>query len=141
LISLPDDARGALAVGWATVELDRAARELSHLLRPGAGFVEAPASVVLGARCRVGPAARDGDLQIVLLEPDTEGRLAATLARLGEGWAVAWQQSSGTATTTALAPGRALSAARPGPFGPERLVLGNQLAGAHRLLVVVPSAS
>ena len=132
MIALPEVADGAVAVGWATVELDRAARELSHLLAAGAGFSHAASSVILGARCRSAPAAEVG-LWIALLEPDTEGRLAGTLARNGEGWAATWvvPEESGT---------RALSAARPGPFGPERLLLTRSFSGTHRLVVeAVPS--
>jgi hypothetical protein len=137
--SLPDGAAGALAVGWATIELDRAASELSHLLEAGSGFRDAPASVILGARCRVGPAASDPDLRIVILEPATEGRLAATLARSGEGWAATWAEDQGRAAQGSTRT-PALSAARPGPFGDERLELDGPLAGPHRLIVdAVPS--
>ena len=137
--SLPDGAAGALAVGWATVESDRAASELSHLLEAGSGFSDAPSSVILGARCRVGRAAGDPDLRIVILEPATEGRLAATLARSGEGWAAIWTRDPGRAAP-ASTPSRAPSAARPGPFGAERLELDGPLAGPHRLIVdAVPS--
>ncbi len=134
MIVLPEAAGvvGALAVGWATVELDRAARELSHLLAPGAGFSPAAASVILGARCRSGRAAEAG-LWIALLEPDTEGRLAGTLARSGEGWAANWVRAGAAAT-------QRLSAERPGPFGPERLVLDGPATRPHRLVVeAVPS--
>ena len=134
MIALPEVAPRVLAVGWATVELDRAAEELAHLLAPGAGFGAAASSVLLGARCRSAPAA-DAGLWIALLEPDTEGRLAASLARSGEGWVATWVLAEPTGTDSA-----ALSAARPGPFGPERLRLGGGLAGPHRLVVeVVPS--
>ena len=51
VIALPEVAARVLAVGWATVELDRAAEELAHLLAPGAGFAAAASSVLLGARC------------------------------------------------------------------------------------------
>jgi hypothetical protein len=135
MIALPETADGAIAVGWATVELDRAARELSHLLATGAAFAPADASVTLGARCRSGPAAEAG-LWIALLEPETEGRLAGTLARDGEGWAASWvlAETAGATRTPALA------AARPGPFGPERLVLGRPAARPHRLVLeAVPS--
>lgn len=132
MIALPEWADGVLVVGWATVELDRAERELSHLLTAGAEFGAAASSVILGARCRSGPAAQAG-LWIALLEPDTEGRLAGTLARSGEGWAVTWVLAGASGTA-------ALSAARPGPFGDERLVLGGPLSGPHRLVVeAVPS--
>jgi hypothetical protein len=141
-MSLPDEAAGSLAVGWATVELERAARELSHLLEPGSSFSAAPPSVVLGARCRVGPAATDAGLRIVILEPDSEGRLAATLARSGEGWAVTWTVALASASQAVSAGPVRLSAARPGPFGHERLELHGPLAGPHRLVVdAVPSPS
>jgi hypothetical protein len=136
---VPADAPGALAIGWATVELERAARELAHLLALGGTFGAAPGSIILGSRCWVGPAADRADLHIVLLEPDTEGRLARTLARSGEGWVASWElvPTGGGARSEA---GPRLSAARSGPFGPERLVLGGPLAGPHRLFVeAVPS--
>jgi hypothetical protein len=134
--SLPDDAAGALAVGWATVELDRAARELSDLLGSGEVFHDAPSSEALGARCRVGSGAAEGGVRIVLLEPESEGRLSATLARRGEGWVATWVAAA-TAPPSSVAP---LSRARPGPFGEERLVLGGPLTGPHRFVVeAVPS--
>lgn len=71
------------AIGWGTVELDRAERELGVLASVGAGRDSG-----LGATARVGPTI-DG-IPLVLLEPDTEGRLAAILARHGEGVAAAY---------------------------------------------------
>ncbi|MBA2299580.1 MAG: hypothetical protein H0W22_02285 [Chloroflexi bacterium] len=142
MISLPDEAHGALAVGWATVELERAARELSHLLVPGSAFTDAPSSAILGARCRVGPAGEHTGLRIVLLEPETEGRLAATLARRGEGWSAMWEASgvvSEPPGPVTAPPRPAVSARRPGPLGRERLVPGAGPAAPHRLLVDVPS--
>ena len=135
MIGLPAEADAAVAIGWATVELDRAAAELSHLLTPGTTFEEAPSSVVLGARCRIGSVAGTPGLRVVLLEPDTEGRLAAALARAGEGWRATWVLDSGVGH----GPRRA-SVARPGPLGTERLLLGGALAGPYRLFVeAVPS--
>ncbi len=136
MTKLPDGAAGALAVGWATVELDRAARELSDLLGSGGAFVDSPSSEALGARCRIGTAAAEGGVRIVLLEPETEGRLSATLARHGEGWVATWV-SAPTALPSSVAQ---VSGARPGPFGEERLVLGGPVTGPHRLVVeAVPS--
>jgi len=127
VIALPERVDGVVAAGWATVELDRAARELAHLLAAGAVFGDAASSVILGARCRSGPAAVPG-LWIALLEPETEGPLAGTLARLGEGWAATWA----LAGVSAL---RERSTARPGPFGAERLLPDGPLPGPYLLVV------
>lgn len=126
--------RRVVAVGWATVELDRATAELATLLVPGTAFAEATACEHLGARCRIGrvrPGAAPAEV-VVLLEPSTEGRLAATLARYDEGWQVSWEAADSAAVPS---PDLGLSAQRPGPLGPERLVLGGPVAGPHRLVV------
>lgn len=123
-----------IAVGWATVELDRAAAELADRLVPGTSFRAAPDCVHLGAACRVGALAEpiDGASVVVILEPSTEGRLAVTLARHDEGWCATWTDQAGLDA----AADTQRSASRPGPFGPERLILGGPLHGPHRLLVV-----
>ena len=121
-----------LARGWATVELDRAAAELAGALVPGTGFESAPGSVHLGAFCRIGRLATPTDEAghwLVLLEPSTEGRLALTLARHGEGWCATWLDTDPDGS----APG---SAARVGPLGSERLLLDGPPSGPHRLVVV-----
>ncbi|CAN5613764.1 hypothetical protein BH20CHL7_BH20CHL7_05340 [soil metagenome] len=122
-----------LAVGWATVDTDRAMSEVARLLRPGSGFRIAAPCEHLGARCRIGVAgddAPDGAGLIVILEPSTEGRLAATLARHGEGWCATWEVAGAAGDdATAVA-----SVRRDGPLGPERLVPG-PTAGPHRLVV------
>ena len=124
--------------GWATVDLARAAVEMRHLLPPGVAFEAAERTDVLGARCRRARVdAREGSAGadvaavdepdtdwIVLLEPDTEGRLAAFLARNGEGWAATWSFGVGPA-----APGR------PGPLGPELLAPGQATHGPFRLVL------
>lgn len=104
------------AVGWATVELDRAAGELAGVLglTPDA-FAPAADSDVLGARCRVAHDAIGDGLALVIMEPSTEGRLASSLARHDEGPAAVWFR---LATDTII---DATIASR-GPFGPERLV-------------------
>jgi hypothetical protein len=118
----PDGPR-PLAIGWATVDLDRAAGELAAILPAGVTFRPAARSDVLGAACRVADRVPPGWPAVALLEPDTEGRLAATLARFGESWAAEWSAS------------QADQADRPGPFGPERLRLGDGAYGPHHLLV------
>lgn len=120
-----------IAVGWATVELDRAAAQLADRLAPGAAFRAAPDCVHLGASCRVASLAEpvDGATLVVILEPFTEGRLAVTLARHDEGWCATWTDDPPASV------GSTLSAPRPGPFGDERLILGGPVHGPHRLLV------
>lgn len=128
---------GTIGVGWATVELDRAARELAGSLLPGVHFTDGASSQILGARTRLGRMRLPdgGEVWLVLLEPDTEGRLAATLAHAGEGWAATWVPA-GAPTGSEPKPSQ-VSAARPGPLGLERLVLGDPIGGPHRLLVEV----
>jgi hypothetical protein len=114
-----------IARGWATVELDRAAGELAGLLDEGASFSDAPRSALLGARCRAGRARADenGVRWIVLLEPDTEGRVAAFLARAGEGWAADWDRDDPPDLGTGVQ----------GPLGQERLTERSPPAGPFRL--------
>jgi len=127
--ALPTGASRLHAIGWATVDLDRAVEELAGELGISiAALGEAPGSPALGARCRVAVGALPHGLSLAVLEPRTEGRLAASLARFGEGPAAVWY--------VALEDGGAgTSPARPGPFGPERLVPGDPVHGPHRLLI------
>lgn len=116
--------------GWATVDLERAAAELADRLAPGAGFEVAARSALLGARCLRGRARSDDVIGgwIVLLEPDTEGRLAGYLARFGEGWAATW-------TVPADVTGDQRLRWAGGPLGDERLVEATATAGPFRLLL------
>lgn len=119
----PQGAR-VLAIGWSTVELERAEGEF------GGTFGDAAPDELLGASCRV---ARDViACPLVLLEPSTEGRLARSLAQLDEGPMAAWYQT--IAGSTVAPPG----ATSDGPFGPETLLDGAPLAGPFRFLVVAP---
>lgn len=127
-----------VAVGWATVELDRAARELGAALGIAArDFLGAVDSLALGARCRVAHRALPGGVALVLLEPATEGRLAASLARLGEGPTAVWLAvDDPPAAIAALRLARVgTSAERVGPFGTERLLIDGPIHGPHRLLI------
>jgi hypothetical protein len=131
---IADEPSGAVvAVGWATVELDRAEAELGMaLVLPSGAFVKADDSVALGARCRVARAALDPGIAVVLVEPSMEGRLAAWLARFGEGAVGLWLGTAPRPGTSALAP------EQPGPLGPERLVLDGSRHGPYRLFVRPP---
>jgi GNAT superfamily N-acetyltransferase len=75
-----------VAVGWATVDTERVLTtgmaDLGIAASPSARFRPAPDDVTLGAFAR---RADLGDGVLLLLEPRTEGRLAAGLARHGEG--------------------------------------------------------
>jgi hypothetical protein len=121
---------GIVARGWATVELERAVAELCGSLAAGTGFEPAGSSTALGARCLRGMSA-DGSGLIVVLEPDTEGRIAGFLARHGEGWAATWVDGADADSDGHLV---ATDRATPGPFGPERLEHGSPW-GPFRLRV------
>jgi hypothetical protein len=101
-----------VGVGWATVDAERTLVGLDGL--QVAPETEEPS---LGARAWV---AWLGATAIVVLEPSTEGRLAAALARRGEGIACLYLAASGPTRSprlTALGPGRLLPHERPwGPF-------------------------
>ena len=130
-----------VAVGWATIDFDRALAELSADLRlPPGAFAAAADDVALGARCLVATGALAGSrgrLDLVLLEPSTEGRLAATLARSDEGPAAAWLATDDlpAATLTFRRAGTLVAAPRDGPFGPAALLLDTPIHGPHRFLV------
>ncbi len=137
-LAIRETAGRPIALGWATVELDRAASELGAALGiPAECFLGTAESLALGARCRVAHHALPGGVSLVLLEPATEGRLAAALARVGEGPAAIWLAVPDLpAAIDALRLARVDTAAgRAGPFGVERLVLDGPVHGPHRLLV------
>ncbi len=132
---LPSGPRRLVAIGWATVDAGRAAREFAlHLGQmKEAGFSYAPPDLLLGATCLLGRLMDPSAPSIVLLEPSTEGRLAAFLARNGEGVAVVYVASAegpfgSESGTDRSRPGE-------GPFGPERLVLGGPRLGPSVALV------
>ena len=120
--------------GWATVELDRAASG-------AANAQDLPGDALLGARCRL-VTFGVGERQVLLLEPATEGRIAASLARYGEGpiaeYVIVPHDRFGDLVRDAVEAGLVLSAEAAGPFGRQRLVLGGPPWGAH--LCVAQSA-
>lgn len=110
-----------VGLGWATVELDRARREVGVALGPGTWAV-APRDGLLGGRAAVFRSATPARPDIVVLEPDTEGRLAGSLARHGEGLAAIYV----TARPGTVLPPRAFGIPAGGPLGQ-----GRRLAGAR----------
>ena len=75
---------------------------------------------------------------IVLLEPDTEGRLAATLARFGEGVGAIY-----VAPRAGDPPGRVdpvrVGRPSPGPLGSGRTVLARPAWGPHVIVLDRPA--
>ncbi|HEU4572700.1 MAG TPA: hypothetical protein VFR93_08425 [Candidatus Limnocylindrales bacterium] len=125
-----------LAEIYATVELERALEALGESASHAAAAVDEP---LLGARVvRL-------ESGVALAEPSTEGRLAATLARHGEGRAGRYLEVPvplKDVARRAAAAGVSVSRPAPGPFGREVLVLGGPVSGPHTLLVerrTVPS--
>ena len=139
----PIDVR-AVAVGWATVELDRAATELPP--SPARAIAEAAPDELLGATVRLVTGAPDSDdgspIGLVLVEPWTEGPLTASLARRGEGPLVLYlapRTGDLRSAVERLAAVGIRSRAGRGPFGAAALVLGGPVGGPLLVLVAVPS--
>jgi hypothetical protein len=130
-------------VGWATIDLDRAEAELDPWLEPASGGPEGGRSAGdgtephLGARTRVRRSPGLPGEALVLAEPVTEGRLAASLARDGEGpCALYLEPLAGLAAWLAAAAARGVdvSPVRPGPLGPSVLLAGRP-TGPHLVVV------
>ena len=129
-----------LALGWATVDADRAMRELTERWPELGPFEPGRDDVLLGARTWLArgaarPAAADHGppVRLVVLEPSSEGRLAASLARRDEGPVAVWLVAG-----TPGDPRSAVPQPSPGPFGLERLRPGSATWGPHVLLVTGP---
>jgi hypothetical protein len=130
------------ALGWATVDADRATAETQA--DTDFSFVTLPDDEHLGARVRGSLDRRPATL---VLEPATEGRLAATLVRGGEGPAALYLvaaagglerlATAGWAAREVATAGLPLGAAgiRPGPLGPAVLLPGGAAWGPHLLVV------
>ena len=117
-----------VGIGWATVELDRAAGELRAI----GSFEAGPRDANLGATARRSRRGERDQPPVILLEPDTEGLLAAALARFGEGVRAVYLGPLDRADVDDT-PG--LGPPRPGPLGPARLVIGRPRWGPHALVL------
>ena len=114
------------AIGWATVELDRAVAELGARL--ATTFEPAARDGLLGATVRQSP---DQEPPILIEEPDTEGRLAGALAQHGEGPIVLYlgvPHFAAVSSTLSTRAGR-------GPLGPARLLVNGPPRGPFLILV------
>jgi hypothetical protein len=120
-----------VGIGWATVELDRAGSELAAV--GGGGWLQAERDELLGAasrRAAVQAGAPVSPPELVLLEPDTEGRLAASLVRFDEGVAAVYVRT-----------GAPLAGAAPeggGPLGRGRLAASTSRWGPHVIVLDSP---
>lgn len=126
-----------LATIWATVELERALVDLGIDAARAVDAIEDP---LLGARVVV---VAGDDATIALAEPSTEGRLAASLARHGEGPAGRYlgpPLSLDVVRARAAAAGVTLSRSAVGPFGPSLLVLGRGRLGDASVILADPAA-
>jgi hypothetical protein len=127
------------AVAWATVELDRAERELGEWLTgEPADPDDDRDEPLLGARARLRSTDGIPGDTLAFLEPVTEGWLARSLARDGEGpcglfvWPTAGLDGWVAAARTR---GVRLGTLVDGPFGASVLVLDGDVAGPHLILV------
>ncbi len=108
-----------LAIGWATVDIERTLADLAAVEPGAASEPVLDVEPALGARAA---RLRADSIEIVILEPITEGRLAAFLARHGEGMAVRYvEDGSGqigelTVRTALGRMGRLEAGPRDGPF-------------------------
>ncbi len=130
-----------VAVGWATVDLDRAWVELAPR-SPAASALDAVLrDELLGARGRI-LGASAGGIRSILLEPATEGRLAASLAHRGEGPAVLYVAPTVgdlSAAVDRLTHGGSRLRSGRTALGSGAVVLGLPSAGPQVILVAVPS--
>ena len=123
-----------LATIWATVDRERA--------RSAVGGIgeELPGDEHLGAWVTLLAHDAAGEPPIALLEPSTEGRLAAWLARNGEGPAGRYVGIDGAGAFDGLASrsaalGLGVTPVAGGPFGPSRLVIGQSRSAPNLVLV------
>jgi len=120
-----------------TVDLERALDELGI---PPSALERAVRDEILGARVVV--IEREPGMTVAVAEPTTEGRLAAALARQGEGpvgeyVALPALDSLDEFRRRARELGIPLSSPASGPFGVGVLVLGGPIGG-YQLIVVGP---
>jgi hypothetical protein len=130
----PNAVGDVVALGWATVDADRAIAAT----QAGAdrSFTRLPDDEHLGALVHASLTKKPATL---VLEPVTEGRLAATLARGGEGPAAVYVAAGiGSLDRLAAAVRAAVgapAAVRPGPLGPSLLLPLGAAWGPHVLVV------
>jgi hypothetical protein len=117
-----------VAVGIATVDTERYAKDAGWTVAP------LPSDLILGAF-----AARVAGEPLVLLEPNTEGRLVASLVRFAEGPCAIYVHPVGSSLESVRsaisARGGTTTTVSAGPFGPEIALAGRPAWGPHLLIV------
>jgi hypothetical protein len=122
---------------WATVDLDRILDRF--LVAEGLPSEARPDDELLGAR--VALVRRPSGHPIAILEPATEGRLAALLARNGEGMVglyIEAPEALERLTDRSTESGRRFSRVASGPFGREALA---ELPAPGPLVVLVEASA
>jgi len=123
-----------LALGWATVDTERAATEFVKALDLPGTATSVDRDRLIGAYAHQLVDERFPGGRLLILEPSTEGRLAATLARDGEGPAVLYLGAfDGLDAWIARARklGVVVSRAEDGPLGRSVVILGGSPSGPH----------
>lgn len=131
----PNGIEDVVAIGWATVDRERFLADA-----PGGPNEELPRDPHLGAFV-VRHGGTTGGPQVLVLEPDTEGRLVSSLVRSDEGPAALYL-SAGAGLDAFVADARRrgtpTSSVRDGPLGPSVILLGGEAWGPHLLVVERP---
>jgi hypothetical protein len=121
------------ALGWSTVELGRAEAELDPWLGAAAPGPRERLDTLLGARVVLRRGAGLPGAWTALLEPSTEGRTAASLARDGEGPAALYLRPAAGFDAWTAGNGSRSPSVGDGPFG-RQLLLPGALTGPHLVL-------
>jgi hypothetical protein len=138
-VTVPSHANGiddVIAIGWATVDRERFLADLGSDANE-----ELPRDPHLGAFAIRHGTTGSGP-QVLVLEPDTEGRLVATLVRNAEGPAAIYFAAHGgldAFVADAHRRGTPVSSVEPGPFGPSVVLLGGPTWGPHLIVVGRPA--
>jgi len=130
-----------VGLGWCTVDLDRAEHDLEMWLGPppappvagDPAASDTPVDEHLGAVARLREGIGLPGAWTVLLEPSTEGRVAASLARDGEGPCALYLRPAAGLDPwieAARERGVTVSARRDGPFG-DQVLLASGPSGPH----------
>lgn len=120
------------AIGFASVDAQRFAAER------GWQIISARRDAVLGAAASVVAGEARSGLRGLVLEPDTEGRIAASLARLGEGPAVLYLLPAGGLDEVRKRINRhggRVTGEGAGPFGRAFALVGGAPWGPHVVVV------